>query len=240
MPKQKYHNPQDDVVKIMNGRREPVKSYDMYQAMHAGPGRTQSADKDAVRSNAPSAASSAQAQPDVFLHFDGQNLRIVQDQDGVCKEVISVPAVSGRRNEDGSFSYDKERQKIPNVGPQPEGIFSVRPGDILYRKDDTLRSKIGSFVGGGNFPWGGISWGVGKVNINMTPEQIQETGRKDTTIHGGLEPGSRGCIDTVCNDEKFFSALEKIGKKHESIPLVVDYSNTPDKVFFPKNECRKK
>lgn len=37
MPKTKYYNPQNDVVKLMDGKRVPVQPYNMYQALHAVP-----------------------------------------------------------------------------------------------------------------------------------------------------------------------------------------------------------
>ncbi len=261
MPKKKYYNPQDDVVQIVDGRRVPVRSYDMYQAMHAGPvisksvEKQQTADKPTstekkskdLETEIPRATPQKQEneksvpkekeektkKPSVSLRFDGQRLTLVENRGDITTE-YSVPAVSGKPDENGQFDYSKERQRMADVGPHPEGVFSVNGNGIFYRKDNPAWNNALGYVGRGKFPGGVRSWGVGKLEINMTPEQKERTGRDDTTIHGGSEPGSRGCIDIMGNDQEFFAILEKLGHDNPKIPLIVDYSRTPQKVTFPK------
>lgn len=219
-----YHDPQNDVVRIVDGRRIPVQAYDLYGEIHKRSAKNRKLKKSQTNST------------DLKLRFDGQTLKLIQYQGDIITE-YSVPAVSGTPNEDGSFSYSKENQEITNYGPHPEGVYSVNPSDISFRSDNKLVNNLFGYIGRGKFPGGQASWGIGRLKIHMTSEQEKLLGRRGTFIHGGAVPGSRGCIDIVCNDKKFFDILKNLGAKKKNIPLVVDYSNTPDKVFFPQQEC---
>lgn len=245
MPKTKYYNPQDDVVKLMDGKRVSVQPYNIYQAMHAAP---------QTRENLPpeNSVSPVWKQPpqteDVYFRFDGQYMTLVENY-GNNSVLRRMPAVSGRRQEDGSFLYTKERQYLKNAGPIPEGRHSIDLSTIRYIKDAGFfnraasmavdvynvvakrtglpSAKVGSFPGGDR-----LAWGEGSVDIKLDPQVARDTGRSGITVHGGWFPGSAGCIDLVDNDKEFFKQLERLREKRDEIPLIVDYSQTPEKVYW--------
>lgn len=271
MPRKKYYNPQDDVVKIVDGKREPVQAYDMYKAMHQDPMQSVKS-KQAEKTNAPEKTKQAEQTqvtqepsqkdneqtengkeqtPALSLRFDGQNLTLIAEQNGITTE-YDFAAVSGRPEEGtkNTFTYGKERQFIPNVGPIPEGEHTLMPQTGKYWKDLNVKDKAKSLVSpllqhyfhkkSGAMPGGPIPWGEGFIDVNLDPEVQDQTGRSGITVHGGAQPGSAGCIDLVCNDEKFFKTLEQLNPDKKEIPLVVDYSNTPEEVHFPINSCKNK
>lgn len=244
MPQKKYYNPQNDVVQIKDGRRLPVPAYDMYRAMHTGPSLSvleKTENSRSAQGNVP------EQEEDLFLRFDGRDLSLVR-QDGDITTQYRFAAVSGRPvgEKQGRylFSYDKERQNMENVGPIPEGNHTVKLGSARYWKDlgiyDKAKSVIPSLIGkkAGPMPGGPVAWGEGRVDVQLDPQVQEETGRSGITIHGGKYPGSAGCIDLVCNDKKFFDTLEKWKGGKTEIPLVVDYSQTPEEVWYPKEICQ--
>lgn len=225
MPKTKYYNPQEDVVQIKDGKRTPVKAYDLYQGLHAGPGAktTNSAEKIQEKMH-------DQAGP-LSMRFDGQYLTLIHKEGNKTTE-YNFPAVSGQPLEKygTTFSYDKERQKIKDVGPIPEGQHTVDLSTTQYWKDAGLQERAKAFIGRGNFPGWTRSWGKGHIDIRLDPQVQEKTNRSGMTIHGGTIAGSRGCIDLVNKDEAFFSKLEELKGTQKEIPLTVDYSKTPEKV----------
>lgn len=226
MPQNKYHDPQNDVVQIKDGRRVPVAAYDMYAAMHAGP-------EASARQQPPAAQPDKPAANDhLSLRFDGQYLTLIDKQADGTHE-YSYAAVSGRPQGDNTFTYGKERQKLAKVGPIPEGQHLVDTKTMNYWKNASWVQKSLSMVGGGQFPGGPHAWGEGHMDVILDPAVAKATGRSGITIHGGSTPGSAGCIDLVTNDKAFFSRLEELKGTQEIIPLTVDYSHTPQEVHFP-------
>jgi len=165
------------------------------------------------------------------LHFDGKLLLLkIVKKDEILR--LSYKAVSGRPLKDGSFDYSKERQKIKDQGPIPEGEYRINPQEIQYTSDRNLVGKTIDILGGvtgaigiplGEFPGGTIAWGVGRVWIQ--PKQVVVGGvlRDNFSIHGGTESGSAGCIDLTSNDRKFFDELTKYRGNITKIPLTVKY-----------------
>lgn len=221
--KNSRYNPQDDVFQLIDGKRVPVKAYDL-RAAQSRPGKK--------RPDSPSKTKGTGKEADLSLEFNGRMLTLRVD-DGKTITRHSVPAVSGKANEDGSFSYDKDRQKIPKVGPIPEGTHQVEVGDVQRIKDTGIANRTLGKIGLGLFPGGERSWGTGRVWIT-TPEDIQQrnNGRKGFSIHGGAAPGSAGCIDVVDKDERILGLIEKHRGSKTSVPLTVDYSKTPSSVFY--------
>ena len=147
------------------------------------------------------------------------------------------PAVSGKpiEGQKDIFDYSKERQKMKNVGPIPEGNHEVDLGSIRYReREPWLTRKLG-LIGRGNFPGGKDAWGQAHIDINLDPKVSKETKRGGITIHGGTAPGSKGCIDLVNHDKAFLEKLEQLKGDQTKVPLEVDYSKTPHKVKWDKN-----
>lgn len=241
MPQKKYYNPQNDVVQIKDGRRLAVPAYDMYRAMHAGPSLSVLEETEKLR------PAVSEPEEDLFLRFDGRDLSLVR-HDGDITTQYRFAAVSGRpvreKNGEYLFSYSKERQNVENVGPIPEGNHTLKLDGARYWNDlgiwDKAVSVIPSLVGKkrGPMPGGPVAWGAGRVDVKLDPQVQRQTGRSGITIHGGKYPGSAGCIDLVCNDKKFFDVLEKWKGDKTEIPLVVDYSQTPEEVWYPKEICQ--
>ena len=251
----KYYNPQDDVVQIKDGKRTPVQAYDLYQGLHNGP-RQMNARNTASADNQ---KAGDKKEPIRYFQFDGEKLTFIDNSEGKHIET-SIEAVSGRPNEDNSFSYDKNKQKQENKGPIPEGVHEIDVATIRKTENMTFIDKIGipspvvariydptfgKILGKikprlktakiGNFPGGTDAWGEGRVDVTLDQTAPQ---RKGLTIHGGSTPGSAGCIDVVDNDKEFFNILEDVAKKQRKIPLIVDYSNTPKKVWWKKEKSK--
>lgn len=276
MPQKKYYNPQDDVIKIVDGKRVPVQAYDMYKAMHEDPmdsvksaraEKTKQAAQTKITTEQPPANNQTEGgnhqMPDTYFKFDGQNMTLVENKDGQVKE-HALSAVSGRPNRDGTFSYNEQRQRIKNVGPIPEGQHTIDLNSIEYIKDQSAVNRLAGaitptahkantllkkYLGPaippvrlsytkilGHFPGDKKAWGEGRVDIRLDPNIAMETKRSGITAHGGWDPGSAGCIDLVNNDKEFFNELERLKKKQKEVPLVVDYSQTPDKVRWPEKK----
>ena len=246
MPK-KYYNPQDDVFQIKDGKRMAVEAYNLYSEMHknskvglkntadnAAPSDANtpdnSAPSDANTLPADDSNSAAAEQPSVYFTFDGQHLTFI-DNSGGGHEEIPIGAVSGRPNADGSFSYSKESQSEVGKGPIPEGTHLIDLATMRKTADRTFVDKLGAVspIKIGKFPGGTNAWGEGRVDIQLDPKAPARTG---ITIHGGKTPGSAGCIDVVDKDKELFDIFENVARRQRQVPLIVDYSNTPAKVWW--------
>ncbi len=66
-----------------------------------------------------------------YLLFDGSNLHYFQQKESKEGELSlsmnSYGAVSGRAQEDGSFSYSEENQAKKGEGPIPDGLYKINP-----------------------------------------------------------------------------------------------------------------
>jgi len=130
---------------------------------------------------------------EVYLVFNGSTLSCYYN--GKC--IASVPAVSGHANSDGEFDYSICNQATTG-GPIPEGTYYVNISG--YEECSLFDALIGVF-GFGHFPGGSVSWGDGKNRIYPNSLDIYNpcTGgtvsRSGWYLHGGLIPGSSGCID---------------------------------------------
>ena len=154
--------------------------------------------------------------PKVELLFNGKTLSIVEDG----KNVFSVPAVSGRPLDDGSFDYTLERQKKGSTGPIPEGKYSINPKATQKWVEQSYLQRTAAIFKAGSWPGGLFAWGYRRTWI--TPNGAQTYGRNGFSIHGGTTRGSAGCIDVTTNEVKFFYELQKYSNLN-SIPLIVDY-----------------
>ena len=100
----------------------------------------------------------------------------------------SYGAVSGKPLEDGSFDYSKERQKLANVGPIPEGRYWIDPADLWAN----AWYKRGSRA----------AWGNYRMTLRVFPGTTTHD-RGGFFIHGGSRPGSAGCIDLTYAMDSF-------------------------------------
>lgn len=148
------------------------------------------------------------------LLFDGE--RLILSEDG--EEVLSLKAVSGRPLDDGSFDYSIERQMLSFEGPVPEGDYTINPNKIQWWTKLGFVQRTYAIFGRGKWPGGPIAWGTARVWI--TPNGAETYGRNNFSIHGGVYPGSAGCIDLTSGHLKFFRTIQQY---KYSIPLKVDY-----------------
>lgn len=133
-----------------------------------------------------------------IIRFDG-NYFSYTDENG---EVIRIPAISGKTN-----SQNSEYQNISDGGPIPEGFYDVKQSKYEDFFKFSSFQKLLSIVGRGEWPGGIDKWGAER--IWLIPQSSTETfGRDNFTIHGGLDAGSRGCIDLVNNASIFFQFFQ--------------------------------
>ncbi|MBR2285896.1 MAG: DUF2778 domain-containing protein [Alphaproteobacteria bacterium] len=140
-----------------------------------------------------------------YATFDGKNLTIFQDG----KVVASWNAVSGRPE-----YQSPEYQNLKSTGPIPEGAYVARqeklqhmsPADWAIGWSRVLGNKFG-----GKWPGSSVSWGNSRVWLEPSKE-TNTFGRDKFSIHGGLFPGSAGCIDLTDQINSFTSWLESTGK----------------------------
>ena len=165
-----------------------------------------------------------------YMMFNGRKLTYFQqgNKDGeLTLKIYSYEAVSGKPSVDGSFSYSDASQATKG-GPIPEGEYVIWAQDIQKYDDLSAWSKFKSHFGGSTFPGGTDSWGNERTWIypksvsvtNPTTGEIVE--RTNMSIHGGIIPGSRGCIDLHVNAPKFFNQLRQ-STSTRAIHLTVRY-----------------
>jgi len=101
-----------------------------------------------------------------------------------------VPATSGL----GKAMNNPEMESEKNIGPIPRGEYEIHSEDVSNpgRFKDWIRNiKMPKFLS-----WIRFSGDWGDWRVRIIPREGTNTfGRKDFFLHGGEEPGSRGCID---------------------------------------------
>lgn len=179
------------------------------------------------------------------MKFDGTDLNIYNhtissNGDPISSDTLHVPAyaganLNGRTSSTPNFDYSKERQKMVDIGPIPEGSYWINPQNIAYNKldrfpiPDAVEEALniaGAAIPGklGTWPGGTPAWGKGRIDIYPKTVDVDGIKRGDFTIHGGMFPGSSGCIDVLDRDVEVFNYLEKNRGNLEKIELDVDYS----------------
>ena len=167
-----------------------------------------------------------------LLTFNGNELTYYTQKKSNNGNLIlqkhSFPAVSGRSDENGAFDYSRTSQAIPNIGPIPEGDYSINPQKIQSFDNISLLDKIISTTGlGGSFKGGKIAWGNDRVWIEPSKVEVRNPKNGNTiirtnfSIHGGVTPGSAGCIDLHKNADNFFNVLKT--SESNKIKLRVNY-----------------
>lgn len=140
----------------------------------------------------------------VEIHFDGRQLRLVGNG-----RSFSVPAVSGRRTDAGTFDYSRERQRSPG-GPIPEGVYWIDPREIV-----AVQGSPGSWLldmdSDGAYS---RAWGTHRLTIHPF-ETTATFGRGGFFLHGGAEPGSIGCIDLTSFVGAFMQELMRVRPGHK-------------------------
>lgn len=138
------------------------------------------------------------------LQFDFKHLKLVSRQGHVRR---SWPAVSGVN---GSLPADQKRE---DFGPLPEGRYTVFFSETSdYEKEKRLWQKAYWYI---RYP----SWGW--VATPIRPQRGTTTyGRGRFFVHGGLFPGSLGCIDLLDGNEDFHAYMRMYKR---DFSLVVNY-----------------
>ncbi|MBO4480862.1 MAG: DUF2778 domain-containing protein [Alphaproteobacteria bacterium] len=140
-----------------------------------------------------------------YAKFDGKTLTIYQDG----KPIMSWNAVSGKPG-----FQSPEYQNLKNTGPIPEGTYVARQEKLQYMSPADWAIGWSRVLGdnfGGKWPGSYVSWGSSRVWLEPSKE-TNTYGRSNFSIHGGLIPGSAGCIDMTGQINAFTSWLESTGK----------------------------
>jgi RHS repeat-associated protein len=136
-----------------------------------------------------------------------------------------------------TFDYSKQRQRMRDVGPLPEGCFYLR-SDQENSSANTKRHKLLTRA------WGDYDWPLAPypdTDVNDTEGQP----KSNFFLHGGGIPGSKGCAD-LCNgaDTDFKGYMDKVRKNNGKscyIKMCVSYSKSTatvvKKAYRPFMEC---
>ena len=138
------------------------------------------------------------------LCFDGKRIHVYDD----CGNKIMT-----RRASSGFPGTGPEDQDKKYKGPIPEGKWTFNIEDIDKRAwYNFLRDP---------------EWGTYRVKLN--PVKGTETyGRTNLFLHGGVEPGTAGCVDMGIADEEIFPMLMS-DESHIKIDFHVKYGGCPKK-----------
>jgi len=150
----------------------------------------------------PGSVESSGEEPKLF--FDGEQVVAYDPGNGTI--LGRWDAVSGDLNEEGESNPDNVQ--VEDVGPIPEGEFTVDPGDSNENK------------------WWKPGWGSeeswGNVRTEIKPKSGTEVHDRDGMyMHGGEEPGSAGCVDMTGDNNDFHDWL---AEQDGPVDMTVDYS----------------
>ena len=143
--------------------------------------------------------------PGQYAKFDGKNLTIFQDG----KPIMSWDAVSGKPG-----FQSAEYQNLKDTGPIPEGTYVARQEKLQHMSPVDWAIGWSRVLGddlGGKWPGSSVSWGSSRVWLEPSNE-TNTFERSGFSIHGGVIPGSAGCIDMTGQINAFTSWLESTGK----------------------------
>ncbi len=145
--------------------------------------------------------------------FDGYSLTLYRSDGSI---VGSWPAISGK-----SGRQRPSEQNLPFNGPLTEGEYSFSTRDI--QPMTTYDAAVGLIPGKhGPFPHSIPAWGTERVAL--VPKSTPTNGRNNFFIHGGLTPGSAGCIDLGPNEKAYFDALRSTGEPSHKVIVSYDPS----------------
>lgn len=125
--------------------------------------------------------------------FDGTSLTLYEND----KKIKSWTGMSGKKGYQSA-----QYQNVTDKGPLPEGFYVARQSNLYYFDDMSKIERMAAYFGRTKFPWGRWSWGNSKVALEPSP-QNNMLGRGKFNIHGGGEPGSKGCIDLTSQMDDF-------------------------------------
>ena len=152
-------------------------------------------------SDTPTFEKPVNVKPGQYAVFDGKKFTLYENN----KPIMSWDAVSGK---DGYRS--PEYQNLKDTGPIPEGRYVARQSELQFYKDITWDNRLRSAVGFGTWRGGTDSWGESRAWLEPSKE-TNTYGRSGFSVHGGVEPGSAGCIDLTNRIDEFTQWFEKNG-----------------------------
>ena len=140
--------------------------------------------------------------------FDGLQLKVYEIRpDNSLSLVTSWDAISGKL---GFQSPDY--QNLKDAGPIPEGVWEIGETQEISLVDDVIGTA--SFGQAGAWPGGTYAWGSDRAWLSAVGD-TDTLERSGFSIHGGIEPGSAGCIDLMENSAEFMEFHRKYGEGAE-------------------------
>lgn len=133
--------------------------------------------------------------------FDGKKFTLYEND----KPIMSWDAVSGAKG-----YQSPEYQSVKQKGTIPEGIYVARQSGLQFYKDISWSDRQRSAIGFGTWRGGTDSWGGSRVWLEPS-KNTNTLGRDNFSIHGGIEPGSAGCIDLTNYIDNFTNWFENNG-----------------------------
>ncbi|MBQ9738694.1 MAG: DUF2778 domain-containing protein [Alphaproteobacteria bacterium] len=123
---------------------------------------------------------------DQFLLFDGENLTLYENGE-MQKQWAGVSGQEGYQ--------EPQFQGKRDLGPIPEGNYVLPKSEYQnWWRDTNFIEKSAGLLNKGPWPNLPIAWGTERVWMNPSNE-TNTYGRSGFSVHGGLFPGSAGCID---------------------------------------------
>jgi len=149
-----------------------------------------------------------------YMDYNGKDLTVHSQKNNKKGDLepisVSIPAYSGVPDEKNNFNHSSESQASEN-GPIPKGKYFIKPDEfqVLSTYDQlvgTILNTISQAFNNGKmgaFPGGFRSWGYGRYPIYpqsvtvKNPSTGESVVRTNMFLHGGMVPGSHGCIDVT-------------------------------------------
>ncbi len=117
--------------------------------------------------------------PNQYAVFDGKVFTVHMGNG----HTIKFAAMSGKPE-----YQDPKYQDVKDGGPIPEGTYVARQEELQKRDDYSFIKKYTS--------WPGFYYSWGNSRVWLEPSKETNTYDRDAfSIHGGVAPGSNGCID---------------------------------------------
>ena len=157
--------------------------------------------KSQESSDTPTFEKPVNVKPGQYAVFDGKKFTLYEND----KPIMSWDAVSGTQG-----YQTPEYQSVKDKGTIPEGTYVARQSELQFYKDITWDNRLRSAVGFGTWRGGTDSWGESRVWLEASTE-TNTYGRSGFSVHGGVEPGSAGCIDLTNHIDDFTQWFEKNG-----------------------------
>ena len=154
--------------------------------------------KSERRADTPTFEKPVNTKPGQYAVFDGKKFTLYEND----KPIMSWDAVSGK-DEYRSSEY----QNLKDTGPIPEGTYVARQSELQHL---SVTNAIIGLAGVGEWPGSEYSWGESRVWLEASTE-TNTYGRSGFSVHGGVEPGSAGCIDMTNHIDDFTQWFEKNG-----------------------------